>query len=150
MEKGHISAFKKIERELEEKKKAEQRRVAAELERERILRFESELKKKKRRQSVLIYCSLCLFLVVLVYGIHKSKVQARSQGKTVAAWAGGEIKNMVNAVIEEEIDCSKPDNWRLEYCTEKRKQATDQEWKNISFNKKDGKDAAFSVSKPSR
>jgi hypothetical protein len=147
MDKGLIAAFQKREREIERNKKLEEQRKVAEVERQRTLRVQIELEKKKKRQSVLIYFFLSSFLVLLVYGVHLSRIAARAQGKTMASWAGNAIKEVVDDIVQEEVDCSKPDNWKLEFCVWKRKQAIEQEWSSISFNK-DGKDAAFSVNKP--
>jgi hypothetical protein len=146
MDKELIAAFKRIEEQFERKRIEEEEQKAAEAERLRMLKIKEDLDRKKRRQAIYIYSSLCCFLILVLYGIHKSQITARSQGKTVASWASHTIKEYVEEIIREEVDCSKPDNWSTSYCINKRKSATDQEWRDISLNK-DGNNPAFSVGK---
>lgn len=139
-----VSAFQKIEKELERKKQAEAKELATSAERKNFERIKKDLERKKRRQMLLVYLFLCGFLGLLVFGVQKSRVEAKAQGKTFASWAGDTFKEMVDGIFVEEADCSKPENWKLEYCIEKKKRTTDQQWRNISFNK-DGKESAFAV-----
>jgi hypothetical protein len=146
MDKELIAAFQNIEKQIEKKQKQIEQDKVARVEREKFLQVQKELEISKKRQEKLIYFSVACFLFGMIYVIQLSRGAARSEGKTVSAWAGGVVKNVVEGIIPDEMDCGKPDNWRDPYCVEKRKMETELEWKSISFNK-DGNDVAFPVNR---
>jgi hypothetical protein len=146
MDKELIAAFQNIEKQIERKQKQVEQDKIARVEREKFLQLQKEHEISKKRQEKFIYFSVACFLFGMIYVIQLTRSAAKSKGKTVTAWAGGLVKNAVEGIIPDEMDCGKPDNWRDPYCVEKRKIETELEWKSISFNK-DRSDVAFPVNR---
>lgn len=151
MDKGILSAFKNLEKKLEnEKKEALRQERLKELQKEREL-----LERKRFQKELLSYAGLFVFFFLIAIGISKVHIVAKSQGRSLTSYVGAKLSGGATGSSsfggrgsgggEGEPVCDKPETWRTPACIEKRQKDADSNWKDLSIRTKDGKPTAFTV-----
>lgn len=124
-------AFKKIDERVQREKadavKAEQ---AAKFK----ARQEAE-EKKRKKQNLIVYCLLTVFLVFLFAVIYRAQ-QEGLFGRFNFQFLG--------SMTGRQVDCTIAANWSQPACVESRKAQVDAKWSNMMLNR-DGKERPFSV-----
>ncbi|HMO19093.1 MAG TPA: hypothetical protein PKA63_13920 [Oligoflexia bacterium] len=143
MDKNIASAFKRIEKKLEnERKEALRQERLKELQKER-----EEAEKKRLRREILTYAAILIVLFAIAYLISTSHFNAKTQGKTFTAYMRQKFVDATgisNGKGIAEPVCDKPETWRLPECVDKRRRDTESSWKDLSLEK-GGNPTAFSI-----
>ena len=147
MDSSLVEAFKKLEAKLQNEKDRALRK-----EREEILRLSQEaLEKERKKQERLVYAAALSFLLAIFFLVYyANEAQIRASGG-VGAWMTSKVEQVSLASLagkkQDEIDCGKPENWKLPVCVEERKDEVSSKWQNMALNK-GSKESAFAIAAP--
>lgn len=156
MDAALLEAFKRVENKLKEEKESVLRK-----EREEQFRLKQErLEKERKKQERIIYTGCVVFLcsiVALIYYANEQQIRASGGvGSWVASGLGSLVerssyapKTSFNSPVVsggENVDCTKPENWRLPVCVFLKKNEVENKWQNMALSR-DGKEKAFAIHK---
>lgn len=132
MDEQIFDTFKKLERQLEEKKKAEIRRA----ENQRLEEAFRIHEAKRKRQERLIYLGLFIFVSTVFYLAYSYRKEIQNQKDSFSTWIAETSKNFASSNrLDEETECKIPENYALKKCVEFRQSESDAKWKGITVGK---------------
>jgi hypothetical protein len=132
MDKQLFGTFKKIERQLEEKKQA----VIRDAENRRLEEARRIIEARRRKQEIIIYSSLFIFVVGIVYLAYSFRSEIRTQTYRVNHWIASSRDGQGGGTDSyESVNCEIPANYASKACISLRQSDSDAKWKSITVNK---------------